>query len=136
MRKTTFAVALVTVAKALKTGIVYRDDINVEEYRPDRDEFAFAFNWPADNPICGASMITPQHMITAGHCLEDGDFRPFQIRLKERTYNVTEARPNPCYDLRTGLPYPADMAILVLEEPIPDAVAGDDYVEVWSAEQQ
>lgn len=34
----------------------------------------------------------------------------------------------------TGLPNPADMAILVLRDPIPNAVEGTDYVKVWNAD--
>ena len=52
-----------------------------------------------------------------------------------RRYTVAaeDIRPNDCYDTNTGLPIPADMAILVLNEPIPNAVAGTDYVEVYNA---
>ena len=33
--------------------------------------------------------------------------------------------------MRTGLPNPADVAIMVLDRPIPNAVEGDDYLKVY-----
>lgn len=38
---------------------------------------------------------------------------------------------NNCYHLKTGLPNAADVAIMVLDKPIPNAVEGTDYVTVW-----
>lgn len=128
MQKTTFAVAMVTVVKA--THIVYRDDLDISEYRPARTEFDFAFNWPEGNPGCGATMVSPWHFVTAAHCLTD-TFEAFDIVLKGETYGVVEQRPNDCYDVRTGLPNPADVAIMVLDRPIPNAVEGDDYLKVY-----
>ena len=32
--------------------------------------------------------------------------------------------------------YPADIAILVLEKPIPNAKAGDDYIDLWDVKEQ
>ena len=53
---------------------------------------------------------------------------------KRYTVEAEGIRPNDCYNLRTGLPVPADVAIFVLKEPIEDAVLGRDYVEVWNAD--
>ena len=63
-----FAVALVSTA-AEATKIVYRPDVPVSQYRVDRDLYPMAFYWPRDEPACGATMISPQHAITAAHCL-------------------------------------------------------------------
>ena len=35
--------------------------------------------------------------------------------------------------MANGVPVPADMAILVLDEPIPNARKGRDYVDVYNA---
>ena len=129
---TFFAVALVAAVNA--TRIVYRDDIPIEEYRPPREDFPFSFNWPMEDPGCGATMVSPWHFVTAAHCLTDDEWKPLNIKLKDKVYKVIEQRPNSCYDVKTGLPNPADVAIMVLEEPIVDAVVGDDYLEVWSAD--
>ena len=65
---TCFTVALVsTVVKA--NELIYRDDVDVSQYRVDPALYPMSFAWPADEPSCGATMISPQHAITAAHCL-------------------------------------------------------------------
>ena len=130
MHTTYFAAALIAAVKA--THIVYRSDIDIAEYRPKRTDYPFAFNWPDGNPGCGATMVSPWHFITAAHCLTE-NFEAFNITLKGQTYRVIEERPNTCYDVETGLPNPADVAIMVLESPIPNAKEGDDYLKVFEA---
>ena len=115
---TYFAVALISMAKATK--IIYRDDVSRSQYRVDRNLYPMAFPFPADDPVCGATMISPQHAITAAHCLQDsiGTTSVFEIELSGKRYEVEEVRPNDCWMIEKGLPTPADMAILVLKEPI------------------
>ena len=69
MRRTYFATVLAPAATAI--GIIYRDDVNVSLYQPPRTDFPMAFPWPNDGEgfACGATMISPQHAITAAHCL-------------------------------------------------------------------
>ena len=90
-------------------------------------------------------MVTPQHMITAAHCIGDGfenGFVPFEIEHKGNRYKVVEERPLDCYfkflqDEEKGLDgkFPSDISIFVLKNPIPDAVAGDDYIDVWDVKK-
>ena len=146
MKSITFATSLAAIANAV--NIVYREDIPAKEFRPNREDFAFAFPWPADNPFCGGAMVTPQHMITAAHCIGDGfenGFVPFEIEHKGNRYKVVENRTLDCYDKfgKSDEPgneydhkFPSDIAILVLENPIPGAVAGDDYIDVWDVKKQ
>ena len=144
MKSITFATSLAAIANAV--NIVYREDIPAKEFIPNREDFAFAFPWPADDPICGGAMVTPQHMITAAHCIGDGfenGFVPFEIEHKGNRYKVVEERRLDCYDQfvqddEKGIDgkFPSDIAILVLENPIPGAVAGDDYIDVWDVKKQ
>lgn len=75
-------------------------------------------------------MVSPWHFVTAAHCLTE-NFEEFNIVLRGQTYKVVEERPSNCYDVKTGLPNPADVAIMVLESPIPDAVEGEDFLKIW-----
>merc|ERR1712013_539644 len=115
----------------------YRPDVDASLYRVDPALYPMSFKWPEDDPSCGATMISPQHAITAAHCLgRNGYPSGFEIKLSGRRYRVEAEgiRVNDCYNTRTGLPVPADMAILVLKDPIQDAVEGTDYVKVWNAD--
>ena len=99
MKAISFATALVAIAKA--THIIYREDIPASEYIVNKEEFPFYFAWPAEGyPVCGGTMVTAQHMITAAHCIEEGfdnGFSPFEIELKGKPYKVTDYRPLSCY---------------------------------------
>ena len=112
-----FAVVMLHAVRA----IVYRpaNEVPTSEYKINRTNFPMAFPYPMGSPGCGATMISKQHAITAAHCLEAGEFEPFKLELSNGdVHTVVERRPNDCYDLKTGLPNPADVAILVLDEPI------------------
>ena len=57
--------------------------------------------------------------------------------LSGETYDIREFRTNKCWDWTRncdGAPYSADIAIMVLDRPIPNAVLGEDYVNIWNAE--
>ena len=144
MKSVTFATSLAAIANA--ANIIYREDIPAKEYKPDPEDFAFAFPWPADDPVCTGAMVTPQHFITAAHCVaegfENGKFKPFEIEHKGNRYKVAEERRLDCYDQfiqddEKGIDgkYPSDISIFVLKDPIPDAVAGDDYIDVWDVKK-
>ena len=50
------------------------------------------------------------------------------------TYGIKEFRGNECW-WNEGQPYSADIAIMVLDEPVPNAVEGTHYVKLWDAEE-
>ena len=136
MRTISFAAALVASAQA--THIIWNPDVPAEEFRVDHADYPFAFPWPAGNPYCGGSLVSPQHMITAAHCVEHGAV-PFTIEHRGNRYRVTEQRPLKCYtdkaDEGFDIQFPADIAVLVLEEPVPNAEPGVDYLELWDVEK-
>ena len=49
-------------------------------------------------------------------------------------YGIKEIRTNECWDFAWKEPYSADIAMFILDRPIPDAVKGVHYVETWNAE--
>ena len=120
-----FAVAIVSTVHA----IVYREDISAELYKPDRTDYAFAFNYKDGS--CGATMIHPRFAISAAHCLEIEGFEEFDIELSGNTYRVVERRFPSCYQLDIGLPNSADVVVFVLDKDISPAVKGVDYVDVF-----
>ena len=148
MRLITFGLSLAAIADAI--DIIWRHDKKDSEFTAKHDDFPFAFPWPARQdvfrPICGGTMITRQHMITAAHCVETDYFnnKPDDIPIVHRgnTYFVKEKRTLSCYTKKKNETedifqiLPADIAILVLNKPIPDAVAGVDYIDVWDVKKQ
>jgi len=142
MSKAFFATALVAVSSA--TEIVYRSDVAVSEYRIDSSEYPMAFRWP-HNPRnkndfrCGATMIAPQVAITAAHCLkrkEKGKLKGnkrLRVKLHGKNYRVKETRPADCWTFTRNSPMSSDIAILILNKPIKDAVKGYHYIDPLNA---
>ena len=86
-------------------------------------------------------MISDQMALTAAHCYsaqEDLDAGNLEVELLSgETYGIREFRTNKCWDWTRncdGAPYSADIAIMVLDRPIPEAVLGVDYVDIWNAD--
>ena len=145
MRHITFRLSLAAIANAV--NIIWRHDKPDTDFIAKHEDFPFAFPWPAKQgvfePICGGTMITRQHMITAAHCAESWYFNDkppeIPIVIKGETYFVKEKRTLSCYTKKKDNGFyqqmPADIAILVLDRPIPEAVAGVDYIDVWDVKK-
>ena len=73
IKYTHFAVALISYGVEA-SKIIYRPDVDVSLYRVDPALYPMSFKWPEDDPSCGATMISPQHAITAAHCLGRNGF--------------------------------------------------------------
>ena len=141
---TSFAAALVAAVNATK--IIYLPDVDVKDYQPPRDKFKFSFPWPADDPICGATMVSPQHIVTAAHCITADLQVPFEIPIygkdgdENKPYVVSEVRPISCWTEKEGETinekYPSDVAVMVLDSPILNAKEGIDYLKIWDKEEQ
>ena len=78
--------------------------------------------------------------LTAAHCIlreewDNGDFPDwFSVKLADgETYGIKEIRANECWDLDKGAPHSSDIAFLILDRPIENAVAGKHYVKTWDA---
>lgn len=100
--------------------------------------YQMTFRWPEEGYRCGATMITPQMALTAAHCIsreEDGLDPGLTVKMYDGgEYTIKEFRTNECWVHEWGSPYSADIAIMVLDRPIPNAVEGVHYVPYWDAE--
>jgi len=136
MTRTLFAAALVTFTSA--TNIIYapgrRDEIVVDwsEY-----PMVFDFALERENGGCGATMISDQVAITEAACVEyHEDLRDglghLSFYLSDgELYHVKEIRGNECWNHFREGPFNQDLALLILDRPIPNAVEGVHYVKVW-----
>ena len=99
-----------------------------------------AFRWPEEGYRCGATMVSDQMALTAAHCVtelwDNSSNVGLTVKLADgETYGIREFRSNECWDFSgNGGPYSADIAFIVLDRPIPNAVEGVHYVRTWDAE--
>ena len=110
MPRTYFAAALLATmtmaeyryVERRNNKIVYRPDVDIDEYRVDPTEYPMAFKWPKNDFRCGATMISPTVALTAAHCItadEVGGDLDLQVELADgQTYGIKEFRPNDCLD--------------------------------------
>ena len=97
------------------------------------------FKWPDQGFRCGATMISDQMALTAAHCItqawdQNPDALNMTVTLGDgNTYGIKEFRGNECW--WDGQPFAADIAIMVLDRPVPNAVEGKHYIKLWNAEE-
>ena len=48
-------------------------------------------------------------------------------------FGIKEFRTNECWNFHAGGPFSADIALMILDRPIPNAEKGVHYVETWNA---
>ena len=128
MKNTFFAATMAATISALKKfnyKIVYPGD-QVDLIRIDREEFKMVFEWPREGFRCGATMVSPQMALTAAHCVTanwDASDPNLTVELwNGEVYGIQEFRSNECWSFSSQQPYSADIAIMVLDRPIPNAV--------------
>ena len=136
---TSFATALIAAVNATKIIYLPPDLADTKLYKPPREKYPFVFPWPKNDPICGATMVSPQHIATAAHCISKDMQIPFDIELRGKTYSVNEVRPMSCWNSGPNAEsinekFPSDVAVMVLEKPIPNPKVGVDYINIWNPE--
>ena len=80
---------------------------------------------------CTSTMITPRHILTAAHCLKTPEEYAGTLKIKGKHYKVIDERVHTCWSKEHGQPYPADLAILILDRDISPAVHNRDYIDVF-----
>ena len=119
--------------------IVYPDWVDVNDVRVDPEEYPMIFRWPEEGPRCGATMITDQIALTAAHCVEEEWNRTdprLTVRLADgQVYGIQEIRANECWDFSPrNNEYSADIAIIIFDRPIANAVEGIHYLKMYDPE--
>ena len=123
----------------MENKIVYRPDVNLDEYRVDPSEYPMAFKWPKGDFRCGATMISSTMALTAARCItanEVGVDPNLEVELADgQTYGIKEFRPNDCWNFQGyGGPYSADIAIMILDRPYEGLGDGKQFfVDPWDA---
>ena len=129
--------ALAALSNAKNIKIQYGPDIDIDQIRVDPMQYQMAFKWPYGDSRCGATMITDQIALTAAHCVqksEDGLNPGLQVQMSSgEIFGIKEFRTNECWDFTENGDYNADMAIMILDRPIPGAKKGVHYVDTWNA---
>ena len=66
----------------------------------------------------------------------DGENGEFTAKLNSGVeHTIREFRTNECWNFDTADTWSADIALMIFEEPIEDAVEGVDYIHIWDAEE-
>ena len=66
----------------------------------------------------------------------DGENGQFTAKLNSGVeHTIREFRTHECWNIETADTWSADIALMIFEEPIEDAVEGKDYIHVWDAEE-
>ena len=82
-------------------------------------------------------MITDQIALTAAHCVqksEEGMNPGLSVTMSNgATYGIKEFRSHDCWDFTENGDHNADIAMMILDKPIPGAKKGVHYVDTWNA---
>ena len=131
------ALAALSDAKAIRTPkIQYSPDYDLADVRVDPMEYQMAFKWPQGDARCGATMITDQIALTAAHCVqksEEGRNPGLKVQMTNGdVYGIKEFRSHDCWDFTENGDHNADIAMMILDKPIPGAKKGVHYVDTWN----
>ena len=81
-------------------------------------------------------MITDQIALTAAHCVqksEEGMNPGLSVTMSNgATYGIKEFRSHDCWDFTENGDHNADIAMMILDKPIPGAKKGVHYVDTWN----
>ena len=82
-------------------------------------------------------MISPRIALTAAHCVRShevgvstGDDR-LKVKIAGQHRKIREIRVPECWDFSQTGPLNVDVALLILNKPLDNAVEGVDYVKIW-----
>jgi len=135
------AAGMCAMAPALSAGIVIRHDVPDSRYLRDASDYPAVFpldTWSFNMALgeCAATLIDPQHAVTAAHCIPEGG-RSIPVRIAGKTYTVGSASQwrNPCFSVKKDGPDGADVAVLRLNKPVPASDATPIPVYRWNDEQ-
>ena len=141
MSKAYISATLATLSHTFK--VLYPSDVDIEQIRVDPMDYQMTFKWPEEYHRCSATMVTDQIALTAAHCIpewENGLNPGLTVKLADGSvYGIKEFRVNECWEFNQEPPYEFsdfsdDIAIMILDRPIPDAIQGVHYVKTWNAE--
>ena len=66
----------------------------------------------------------------------DGENGQFTAKLNSGVeHTIREFRTHECWNVETADTWSADIALMIFEEPIEDAVEGKDYIHVWDTKE-
>ena len=66
----------------------------------------------------------------------DGENGQFTAKLNSGVeHTIREFRTHECWNIETADTWSADIALMIFEEPIEDAVEGKDYIHVWDTKE-
>lgn len=82
-------------------------------------------------------MVSPQVALTAAHCVrpnevgvKTGNDR-LRVKVAGQHRRVREIRVPECWNFGRMGPFNVDVAMLILNKPLDDAIEGVDYARVW-----
>lgn len=125
--------------RARRRLVVYRGDLDDEALVVDASRYPAVFPLDAGDKLrvgeCAATLVTPQHALTAAHCFAKASRqKAFRVEIGGAVYDVAAdgVHREPCFSYAADGPNGHDSAVIVLDRPAPVApvlaYAGGDEV--------